>query len=242
MVGLPASKNRHRSPLSALAGNGRSPEESSGHSPRTEQRRTRRTRPHHQVRASVGEGNRGQPHYQETRKLLDKLGIDGHRNYYTLRHTFRTIADEAKDQPAADYIMGHEVAPEQRVPRDDQRRATERRRRSCAHGCTRRRTRTAKQAIPIWGMATTCGRILTGEPGRWPWPCWRALAPLRVSGRWPPQWSSHESEHPSPGGRAPSARRPTRSTLNRRPLAWPSRAKFDEQTLQAIRQAGRPPY
>jgi integrase len=52
----------------------------------------------------------GGPIGHETRKLLDSVGINGHRNYYALRHTFRTVADGAKDQPAADYIMGHEVA------------------------------------------------------------------------------------------------------------------------------------
>lgn len=46
---------------------------------------------------------------KEMRKLLNSLGIKGRRNFYTLRHTFRTVADEARDQPAADYIMGHEV-------------------------------------------------------------------------------------------------------------------------------------
>jgi integrase len=45
----------------------------------------------------------------EMRKLLNVLGLNGHRNFYTLRHSFRTVADEARDQPAADSIMGHEA-------------------------------------------------------------------------------------------------------------------------------------
>jgi integrase len=66
------------------------------------------------------------PISKEMKKLLNALGINGRkgRGFYTLRHTFRTIADGAKDQPAADYMMGHEVAHMSSVYRegiDDER-------------------------------------------------------------------------------------------------------------------------
>jgi integrase len=38
-------------------------------------------------------------------KVATKKGL----SFYALRHVFRTVAYEAKDQPATDFIMGHEV-------------------------------------------------------------------------------------------------------------------------------------
>jgi integrase len=43
----------------------------------------------------------------ETRKLLDSLGLNGHRNFYTFRHVFQTIGDESGDFLAVRSIMGH---------------------------------------------------------------------------------------------------------------------------------------
>jgi len=70
----------------------------------------------------------------EVRKLLRKLGINGHRNFYTLRHTFRTVADESKDQPAVDFIMGHEVAHMSSVYRETISDARLRAVADCVHG------------------------------------------------------------------------------------------------------------
>jgi integrase len=47
------------------------------------------------------------PVCKETRKLLDALSINGHRNFYALRHTFQTIGDECGDFLAVRSIMGH---------------------------------------------------------------------------------------------------------------------------------------
>ncbi len=51
---------------------------------------------------------KARPLTNETAKLLDRLAIDGRRNFYALRHTFETVAGECRDQVAVDAVMGHD--------------------------------------------------------------------------------------------------------------------------------------
>ena len=62
------------------------------------------------------------PICKETAKLLKRLGVhSAGLSFYSLRRTFRTIASEARDEAAADSIMGH-------APRSDDMAAVYRQR------------------------------------------------------------------------------------------------------------------
>jgi integrase len=43
------------------------------------------------------------------RRLLDSLNINGQRSFYTIRHSHRTAASNARDEAAADAVMGHRM-------------------------------------------------------------------------------------------------------------------------------------
>src|SRR5262249_15475675 len=115
------------------------------------------------------------PVSKETAKLLKALGINGRKGlgFYPLRHVFRTVAVEARDQPACDFIMGHEVPHMSSVYRetisDERLRAVaEHVRRWLFGGEIQYGLRERPQGTP-WGRGPV-GRgrapVRTGRPGR----------------------------------------------------------------------------
>jgi integrase len=75
---------------------------------------------------------------KEMRKLLDSLGINGHRNFYGCRHTFETIGGATKDQVAVDAVMGHADESMAAVYRDQ------------AHGISDERLRALAEHVRAW--------------------------------------------------------------------------------------------
>ena len=109
--GLPPSEDRHRAPLSAVAGNRDRDPRGSGGAADAEGRGRRGARVPH-LRASLGAHRevaaRPSQFSAVLRQAAEEAGI--HRDglgFYTLRHVFRTVADAARDPVAIDLIMGH---------------------------------------------------------------------------------------------------------------------------------------
>jgi integrase len=51
--------------------------------------------------------NQDNPVTRQTTRLMAACGLNGHRNFYSVRHTFQPIADESGDFIAVRKIMGH---------------------------------------------------------------------------------------------------------------------------------------
>lgn len=111
-------------------------------------------------------GGADSPITKEMRKLLNRLGVNGHRNLYTIRHTFRTVAVAHAGRIAERRRREDPKNPKKMARHHQQERTKKRRRKGEKRERERRgaacqtRNRGRRRIVPFSGSSRLCSRSL----------------------------------------------------------------------------------